>query len=413
MAKRRANGEGSIFRRKDGLWAAQYTDSTGKKRTLYGKTQQIAKDKLKEAIRLSDGGLNMEKDKITFAEWLLEWLEVYSKPTNRKGTFAIHHNHIVNHVIPAFPKVLLKDLRSDMLQKFYNQKHKTGKLRNSMNCDPFAKTPSKGLSVRMLDNINRTVSAALNQAVEDQIIMVNVAKRVKLPQDDSKEVRALTPDEQSRLEAVLLQSDHPLAFAIYLDLYTGLRVGELLALKISDINLDAKELYVKRTISRVYLPEEKKTELIIGAPKTPKSIRTIPIPEFLIERVREYIARVRAEREMLNELEIPQDQTSWLDDDFLFFSTYGKPYESTHARRVLDQFLDRAEVAHINFHALRHTFATRAIESGFDVKSLSEILGHTDAKMTLNIYTHALPEHKRVNMEKLTPLAKKEAGNEE
>lgn len=411
MAKRRANGEGSIFKRKDGLWAAQYTDNTGKKRTLYGKTQQIAKDKLKEAIRQSDDGMNMDKDKITFAAWLLEWLEVYSKPTTRKGTYAVHYNHIVNHLIPAFPKVLLKDLRADMLQKFYNQKHKTGKLRNSIRINPFGETPSKGLSVCMLDNINKTVSAALNQAVENQIIAVNVAKRVKLPQETPRERQVLTPDEQAKLERLILQSDHPIAFAIYLDLYTGLRVGELLALKAEDINFNTKELYVRRSIKRVHIPESKKTELVIEAPKTPKSIRTIPLPDFLVDKLRAYIDRIEKERVSLHDIEIPPEQSGWIDEGFLFFSTYGKPYESTHARRVLDKFLDYAGIEHINFHALRHTFATRAIESGFDVKSLSEILGHTDAKMTLNTYTHSLADQKRASMEKLSLLA--ESGDKE
>lgn len=126
MAKRRANGEGSIYKRKDGKWAAQYTDNMGKRRTLYGKTQQEVRQKMKEAMEQSDSGLLMDKDKMTFCDWMKEWLEQYANPTVRAATYANYYSILNQHVLPAFPKVLLKDLRADMLQKYFNKKRLTG-----------------------------------------------------------------------------------------------------------------------------------------------------------------------------------------------------------------------------------------------------------------------------------------------
>ena len=122
MAKRRANGEGSLYKRKDGTWTAQYTDYTGKKRYLYGKTQQIVKDKLKEALRNSENGIVLDTRKITFSQWILEWLEVYARPSIRETTYVNWRNMVVKHIEPHFRNVQLRELRPDMLQKLINEK---------------------------------------------------------------------------------------------------------------------------------------------------------------------------------------------------------------------------------------------------------------------------------------------------
>ena len=408
MSKRRANGEGSITKRSDGLWMAQYIDHTGKRRSLYGKTQQIVKNKLKEAIRQSDDGLLMEKNKITFVDWFAEWLEVYCRPNVNKATYKNYYNTLKDHITPSFRGVPLKDLRGDILQKFFNEKGVSGRADKRIDLETGnLKTVEGGLHVGTLHKMRRLIVSAINQAIENGIVVKNVAKGIKLPPYRPDEKKALTLDEQKRLEAVLLVSDNPLAFALYLDLYTGLRVGELLALRIDDIDLSNKQLHVKRSVSRVSIAGEGKTELLVTRPKTEKSIRTIPLLDKLIEPLQTQMEASVERRALLREQwlhEAPADRREHIDVEWLFFATYGKPHETVTMGNALKRSLDIAGISGVSMHGLRHTFATRCLEAGFDIKSLSEILGHSNTKTTLDIYAHALPDLKRNNMDKLAVL---------
>lgn len=394
MPKRRANGEGTITQRKDktgkklDLWQAQYTDNTGKRRTLYGKTQQIVRQRLKEAIKESDDGMQVDKGKITFADWMKEWLEVYQKPTVRESTYAMVYGVMHRHVIPAFPKVLLKDLRADMLQNYFNSKLKTDKLN------------TKGLSASTLYRHKEIISSLLNQAVDNGIISQNVIGKVKLPPKSEGDVKVLSVDDQKRLEAVLLKASNPLAFALLLDLYTGLRVGELTGLKVSDIDFEREELTICRSKGRLSIPATNKTKILISEPKTPKSRRAIPIPSFIMARLKRHID----DRNKMVDVMKDRWHSEWEDKGFLFVTILGTVPENSYMGMLLDAYLKEAGIEHIKFHALRHTFATRCLEAGFDIRSLADILGHSDARMTLNIYAHALPDQKRNNMERLTDL---------
>lgn len=402
MPKRRANGEGSIFKRKDGLWAAQYTDNMGKKRTLYGKTQQIAREKMKQALKQSDAGILMDKNSITLVDWLKEWLEVYQKPVLRPGSYSNDYFNTYNHIIPAFPKVLLKDLRSDMLQKYFNEKAISGRMNGK-----------GGLSVPVLKNLKKILTNALNVAVDNNIIPFNVAVKVRLPKMACKEKRILTQEEQRNFEDAVSMSDNPLAFMFLLDLYTGLRIGELLGLKLSDIDLQNKVINVSRTIYRTKIPGKRGTKIIIGEPKTAKGRRTIPLPDFIVELLEQYIKDRNATVEAMEGLwqrKTREEATDWKDEGFLFISSWGTTPDSTGIRMTFKRLLAKANISEENLtlHSLRHTFTTRCVESGFDVKSLADILGHTDTRMTLNIYTHALAEQKRNNMDKLSDFFTRE-----
>lgn len=407
MPKRRANGEGSIYQRKDGLWAATYTDNAGKRRTLYGKTQQIVLKKLKEAIKQSDQGIKADKSKMKFADWMEEWLEDYAKLAVRPGTFGAYYRDIHRHVIPAFPNVLLKDLTADMLQKFFREKLEGGRLDRKQG----------GSSVRHLSHIRSRIHTALDQAVENGYIPVNVVRHTKLPKFPKPEVQILTVDEQKRLEAVALTDDNPLSFGIILDLYTGLRVGELAALKISDIDFHKKEIRVRRTVSRNQIPEHKGQKLFYNEPKTEKSNRTIPLPDFIMELLKRYVDERNKRVELMDGhwwgWKDEESAKAWVDEGFLFISRAGVTPEKQTFNSLLNKLLKKCGVDHIKFHALRHTFATRCLEMGFDIKTLADILGHSDAKMTLNIYTHALDEQKRSNMDKLSALFNSDGNDED
>lgn len=389
MPKRRANGEGTIYERKDGRWCAEYIDKSYKRRTLYGKSQQEVKNKLKESIRQMDAGMNMDKNKITLAAWLVEWLEVYSKPTVRPNTYSNNYCVVHRHIIPAFPRVLLKDLRADMLQKFFNEKTVGGRLDSK----PGA------LSVGTLKRLRGLLITALDTAVNIDIISRNPARKIKLPNLTKTQVEVLTLEEQEKLESAALQHDNPLAFCVVLALYTGLRIGELLALKLADIDLQGKEIHVNRTIYRAVIPNEA-TQIIIGEPKTEAGKRTIPLPDFMIDLLSAFIEK----RNYIISIMKDYWGESWEDNGFLFVSMLGTTPDKRSIWSLYQRILRDAGIKKVKFHALRHTFATRCVEAGFDIRTLADVLGHADVKMTLNTYTHVLPDHKRNNMNKLTPL---------
>lgn len=415
--KSRANGEGTIIQRKDkdgkptGVWQSQFTDDIGKRRTYYGKTQQEALKKMKEAQKKSEKGISLDANKITFADWMVEWLEVYSRPQIRMNTYSSYYFAIHNHIIPAFPKVLLKDVRSDMLQKFINSKSESGRL-DKVTDHKTGKRVIKpgGLARGSLNSLKKVMYSALKQAVENDLIERNPAERVRMPKFAKKEVQILSVSDQKKLEAAAMEWNNPLAFTIVLALYTGMRIGEILGLTIDDINFEKKELYVRRTVNNVKVPTagRSKAQKIINEPKTEKGRRSIPLPNFVLDMLREYIADRNAMVEAVcgywKYNTTSEEAEAWEDEGYIFITSQGELCGYTNLTQIFKRVIKVSGVKPINFHALRHTFATRCLEAGFDIKSLSDILGHTDAKMTLNVYSHALDDHKRGNMDKLIRL---------
>lgn len=393
MAKRRANGEGSLYKRKDGTWTAQYTDCNGKKRYLYGKTQQIVKDKLKEALYHNDNGIVLETKKMTFSQWMMEWLEVYARPTIRETTYVNWRNTIEKHIEPHFRNVQLRELRPDMLQKLINEK-----LKKRLDNKP------GGYSTMFVVGIKSRMYGALEKAVELNLIAKNPAERVKLPPKSTKDIQVLTKEEQRELEKTIIdtmQTDN-IVFAFLLMLYTGLRIGEALGLQIGDIDLDKAELTVRRSMNYVQLPDAtetgygKKGQRKTGDPKSKSSKRTIPLSPFIVEHIRQHLERRAREVGLLSEVwkNSPRHTEKWIDEDYIFLSSLGNATDRSTMRVKLLALCKKAGIPAITPHGLRHTFATRWIEAGLDVKTLSEILGHADVRMTLNTYTHSLSAQK-------------------
>jgi len=409
MPKRRANGEGSIYQRKDGRWCAQYTDVDFKTRVMYGKTQREVKDKLKEIIRQLDAGMSVDGGKMTLAAWLVEWLETYSRPMVQASTFANYHRAVHHRIIPAFPTVKMKDLRPEQLQRFFNGLATTGKKVPVGDGSGRWKVTDEGYSSSVMKGAFLVLKLALNKAVEFGYIMRSPLLGVKIPRKPKTAVKVLTADEQKRIEAVIREHHNPLAFAILFDLYTGLRVGELAALKISDIEFEKQELYVRRSRTRVDVPgsADRSTEVITKEPKTESGRRRIPLPIFLVDMLKEHLERrslyVNAFAGRWDQMSA-DDRAAWTDEGYIFLSVQGKPTDRSNLALLLDSITEQAGVDHIKFHALRHTFATRCLEAGFDVRSLADILGHANASTTLNIYAHALDEQKRQHMGKLSAL---------
>jgi len=248
-------------------------------------------------------------------------------------------------------------------------------------------------------------NAAIEQAIVNGKLIRNPLKGVRLPKVTKKEMRILTPDEQLALHIAAENANALAAFGIIFTLSTGVRLGELLGFQWSDLTQSNHMIRVRRTVNRLQkvdqdgnlLSKSKSvhtTELTISAPKTAASCREIPLFQELWDSLMEYKEK---QIDAFDDMDIPFDEHV-----FIFCSPSGKVYDPRVYEDLFKKVLHNANLEGITFHALRHTFATRALEAGMDVKVLSAILGHTQASTTLNLYAHALSEHKRSSMEKMS-----------
>ncbi len=371
MAKRRASGEGSIRKRKDGRWEGRYTaghdPKTGKAivKNVLGKTQAEVRDKLKRAIADAEKLDFARADGLTLAAWIKKWYEVYAEPRLRDTTKDYYHVYIDKHIIPELGDIKLKDLMTIDIQEFYNDLLKNGR------CQRFEHIPlkDKGLSTRVVHGIHTLLNNCLEQAVAERLILFNPAKGCKLPKMEKKEMKVL-PEEM--IGPYLAEAERRgLLAAFYLEFVTGLRRGELLALLWTDLNIKEKTISVTKQVYRI------NGELVVNKPKTHNSVRTLAIPQKAVSLLIEEHMKHPG-----NPYMFPSPKTGGMFDPDSFRHTH-------------DKILKAIGAEHIRFHDLRHTFATLSLKNGVDVTTLSAALGHFSAGFTLSTYTHATKEMKR------------------
>ena len=362
MPKRRANGEGNIRKRKDGRWEGRYTvghdPETGKAiiKNVLGKTQAEVKEKLKRAIE-ENVGIDYGRAKTyTVGSWLEVWMENYAKVKLRPSTFKTSQGFLKNHIKPQIGSIPLADLTSLDLQRFYKHLLDGGRVDRIE-----AKKKPKGLAPKTVRNIHQIISSALKLAIEQRLIARNPADGCALPKAERKEMQTL-PVEQ--LTSFLREAKDSGVFALYyIDLTTGLRRGELLGLKWSDIDLEKGDLRVQRQIGRI-------NGKIIEMPlKTKNAYRTLPLSADAISV-------------------LMQQRRKTGNSEWVFPSPTGGPMSPDSVLHMLQRVLKRAGLPRIRFHDLRHTFATMALQNGVDVKTVSSMLGHYSAGFTLDTYAH-------------------------
>ena len=369
MPKRRANGEGNIRKRKDGRWEGRYTvghdPETGKAiiKNVLGKTQTEVKEKLKKAIE-ENVGIDYGRAKTyTVGKWLEVWYENYAKIKMRPSTYLTYHGYIENHIKPQLGKIPLNDLTTLHLQQFYKKLLAEGRVERIE-----AQKQPKGLSAKTVRNIHQIISSALKLAVEQRLIARNPADGCALPKAERKEMQTL-PVEQ--LTSFLREAKDSGVFALYyIDLTTGLRRGELLGLKWSDIDLEKGDLRVQRQIGRI---DGKIIEMPL---KTKNAYRTLPLSADAIDV-------------------LMQQRRKTGNSEWVFPSPTGGPMSPDSVLHMLHRVLKRAGLPKVRFHDLRHTFATLALQNGVDIKTVSGMLGHFSAGFTLDTYAHVTTSAKR------------------
>ena len=362
MAKKRANGEGSIRKRKDGRWEGRYTAGhnleTGKPiyRNVLGKTQAEVKEKLKTAIQETQSLDFSKTGQYTVGQWMDVWYENYAKIKVRPSSHQTYKGYIENHIKPNIGDIPLEKLTTLDLQRLYKTLLANGRVDRLE-----SKGQPKGLSPKTVRNIHQILSSALKLAQEQRIILTNPAEGCALPKVEHREMKTL-PVEQ--LQSFLREAKDSGVFELYyLELATGLRRGELLGLKWEDIDLEHGDLRVRRQIARI-------NGKVVEAPlKTKNAYRTLPLAEDTIS--------------ILNEQKKKVGSSPWV-----FPSATGGPISPDSVLHMLHRVLKRAGLPQVRFHDLRHTFATLALQNGVDIKTVSGMLGHFSAGFTLDTYAH-------------------------
>ncbi|WP_303836704.1 site-specific integrase [Ruminococcus flavefaciens] len=379
--ERNANGEGSIIKDKRGFWrgAISLPSSNGKhkKKYIYGKTRKDVSDKMNDIINQLRTNTYVEPCKITLYEWLCTWLDQYCKNEVRLSTYVNYDTYVQRHIRNTIGEYKLCDLNTAIMQAFFNDKAKKGKLNGS-----------GGLSPKTIKNMHDMMHRALDKAVHLDMIIKNPTDYVALPKRKKTEMRYLTTEEQSNLQDAI--KGERLEMPILLALYTGMRQGELFGLQWSYVHLESKDRSWLRVVQAVNRfsdrtnESEKKTFLALSEPKTPHSVRAIPLLPYIAERLRQY---KEEQEEYFKEKGLPMT-------NMVFTTKAGNLVDPRDFQRDFKLLLKRYNLREINVHALRHTFATRALESGMNVKTLSKILGHSSVAFTLDTYAHVTEDLK-------------------
>lgn len=388
--RQRANGEGSIMKRmvngKQDGWRASLTigrndNGSLKRKDFYGKTKKEVQTKMDDYKKQMSLGLLMN-DKITVDQWFFTWLFDFKSKDLAPSTFECYEGVYRLYIKDSdIGDIKLIDLRTAHLQRYYTKLLDIDKLDASN-----------------VKRINKTLKTCLKEAIKQGYLQKNWCDDVNLPKVKKEDnIKALSKDEQLRLLEALKGID--LELLITFALGTGLRLGEVLGLKWSDIDFKEHTLSVQRSVRRVVeIQRDGSRNRVLKEvpPKTENSFRTVPIPDSILSKLKSY---KREQNELI--LAIGED---YQNNNYVFCNNDGTIMDPKKPNRRLSSVLKSNDIELITFHGLRHTYCTRLFEAGVPPKTVQSLVGHSDIETTMNIYTHVMKETKMEAVDKINSI---------
>lgn len=366
----------NIYKRKDGRWEGRYIkghDVNGKAQYgyIYGKTYSEVKLSLKNSqsqILKPEG--SFKKKSAIYATVLTSWLES-QRLSIKESTYARYHQIIYTHLIPDIGSVKIEKISAKLIENYLAQLIESGRIDGT-----------GGLSSKTTSDILAIIKETVEYAEYNDYPLQCKLDKVSIKQH-KEEMRVLSVEEQQKLTLLLLEDTDLTKFGVLLSLYTGIRLGELCALKWGNLSISDGVLSIRETMQRIKDTSNQsvaKTKIVITEPKSKCSVRDIPLPAFIISIAKGF-----------------QSSSS----SYVLTGEKNRYIEPRTMQNRFKSLLSEGQIADANYHALRHTFATRCIEVGFELKTLSEILGHSTVNITLNRYVHSSLDLKKENMNKV------------
>ena len=374
------NGEGSIYKRKDGRWCAAYFDQNFKRHYIYGSSQKQVKEKLKIKMEEQNDSLDEKEENFSLQEWVLNYLETYKKNSLKPSTYGTYmltyRKHILDSVIG---KKLLKDLTLEDVQKYYNKKIE------------------EGYNSKTVRHIHLLINGSLKKAVQMHYISENVSDYVILPKKKKYETSILSVEDIRRIVYEAKQEEiYPI---VLLGLLCGMRKGEILGLRWSDISFERKQIFVKYSLCKIIddKPDEYghyHTIYKIMEPKNATSIRTIPMAQEVIDA--------------LQRQKIIQDKNKsiykdvYQDMDLVFAELDGTFIKQRQLNDKYHRMLEKYNIPQVRFHDLRHSFASMLLHEQVSIRTVQDLLGHASITTSMDIYGHVSEDMKEDAIAKLS-----------
>ena len=370
---RRGHGEGSIYQRKDGRWVASITLEHRKRKYFYGDTRKEVQEKLKIALREQQQGMLVTGPQQLLKTYLENWLEQVYKPTVKLNSYVQYRSIIHHHLIPAFGSVPVQKLTPEKLHAFYRQKLDEG---------------SAPATIRL---IHAVLSRALGDAVKQGLVARNVVTLVTPPRIERYEAKTLSAEQAEKLLEAARGSR--LDTLLIMALTTGMRRGELLALRWDDVDFQQSLISVHRTMSRVGGYGYRESE-----PKTRSSRRRIVLPNVALDALKEH----RIQQDVVR-MEVGD---KWHEKGLVFCDRYGGFFSPDRVLWSFSKLLSKVGLPYMRFHDLRHSAATILLVASVHSKVLQERLGHSTISMTLDVYSHVLPSMQQEAANKIDDIFK-------
>jgi integrase len=371
---KRANDEGSIWRRKDGRWSGAYfvpKPGGGRQRKyVYGHSREEVNRKLVELMAQVHRGVPVATTTDTVSTYLEQWLIEVVKQRLRPKTYEGYANNVRKHIVPRISRKKLNRLTARDVRLMLDD------LRAS------------GLSQRSVRYVHATLRTALEHAVREEVLARNVARLVRVAMPERHEQRSLSVEEAKRL--LKAARDDRLFAAYVLTLVLGLRRGETLGLRWSDIDFERQVLNVRQNLQRV------DCQLQLLPPKTPRSRRAVPLPPICIHALLDHQRRQAGERTEAREY--------WHDTGLVFVTSIGTPIDPRNFTRLFHEMCESAGVPAVRLHDLRHTCVSLLLVLGVHPRVVMEIVGHAAVEMTMNVYGHVVLDAQREALTQLNDL---------